>query len=512
MSVPRLVLSALCALLVVAPFAVTAEAQARPEALARPEAQAPADARARPFVRLAPSRSPGSADGLSPADIATAYGLVGGSTGTVAIATAYSDPKLESDLAVYRSTFDLPACTTADGCLTIVGQNGSRALPEAHAGWGQETSLDVDAVSAACPECRILVVEADSDTLSDLGAAVNTAVRLGADAVSASWGNTEWRSWSPASSAYFSHPGVPVVAATGDSGYDDAVFPAALPNVIAAGGTTLTGTSASSATASAMQTFTVHGGSMVAATTSATITQDKKAVAKARTALSAANRHLATLKKRAHAARVHLKHARTAHGKAVWRRHARALDRSVLTARKSQHAAATRLKKAQAQLLRDQAKASGDTAAAATAAQTTRSGWVETAWRGAGSGCSAFVPKPSWQPSSTCSKRGIADIAAVADPQSGIATYDTYGTSDDTDTGWLVAGGTSLAAPLIAAMLVRSGHADRYSSAEPLYAGTGRFWDITAGSNGSCGGALCAAGAGYDGPTGLGSPRSLSSF
>ena len=155
---------------------------------------------------------------------------------------------------------------------------------------------------------------------------------------------------------------------------------------------------------------------------------------------------------------------------------------------------------------------SAKAAATARIGQTTRAGWIETAWSGAGSGCSQYVPKPSWQPGTTCAKRGTADIAADADPQTGIATYDSYGTSADTDDGWMVAGGTSLAAPLVAAMLVRSGHAAAYSSAQPLYADASAFWDVTGGSNGTCGTVLCDAGVGYDGPTGLGSPRSLDSF
>jgi subtilase family serine protease len=290
------------------------------------------------------------------------------------------------------------------------------------------------------------------------------------------------------------------------------VLPAALPNVIAVGGTTLTGTSASSGSASAMRTYAVHGGVVAASATTATITGDKQSVSKRKTTLAAAKRHLTSLKKRAHTARVHLKTARTAHGRAVWRRHVRTLDKAVVRARATLRTAAARLEQAQAKLLKDQAAAAGASAAKAVAAQTSRTGWIETAWDGAGSGCSALVPKPSWQPSTTCARRGVADIAADADPASGIASYDTYGTSADTDTGWLVAGGTSLAAPLVAGMIVRSGHASRYSNAAPLYARTAAFWDVTAGSNGSCRGALCSAGTGFDGPTGLGTPKSLDSF
>jgi subtilase family serine protease len=500
MSRTRVLIAALCALAVAGPFAATVDA---------PVVTA---ARAHSFLQLDPLHRAGPGDGLSPTDIAAAYGLTGGTTGTVAIATAYSDPKLEADLAVYRSAFGLPPCTTTNGCLSIVGESGTSRLPKTDVGWGEETSLDVDAVSATCPGCRILVVEAGSDDISHLGEAVNTAARLGANAVSASWGNTEWSTWSRASRSYFTHPGVPILAATGDDGYARAALPAVLPNVIAVGGTTLTGTSAASGSASPMRTFALHGGAVAASTTTATIIGDQQSVSKARTTLSAAKRHLTSLKKRAHSARVHLQRARTTHSRAVWKHRVRTLDTAVTKARTTQHAATTRLKRAQAKLLRDQAAAAGASAAKAIAGQTSRAGWIETAWDRAGSGCSAFVPKPGWQPGTTCARRGIADIAADADPASGIATYDTFGTSADTDTGWLVAGGTSLAAPLVAGMIVRSGHASRYSDAAPLYADAAAFWDITAGADGSCRGPLCSAGSGYDGPTGVGTPRSLDSF
>jgi hypothetical protein len=196
-----------------------------------------------------------------------------------------------------------------------------------------------------------------------------------------------------------------------------------------------------------------------------------------------------------------------------WRHRVQALTKSVGSARKAAHAAAKRATAAESALLKALLRESSEKAAAAAQqGQKDRSGWIETAWNGAGSGCSTIVPRPAWQPGTTCSKRGTADIAADADPQSGIATYDTYGTSAITPDGWMVAGGTSLAAPLVAAMLVRSGSAAAYSSARPFYERAGAFWDITGGSNGDCGTALCDAGTGYDGPTGLGSPRSLDSF
>ncbi|GAA2750551.1 S53 family peptidase [Amnibacterium kyonggiense] len=498
MRAPRLIGVAVCALLAASALWSGADT-------------APQESRetVRSFLRVAPAAATAGAAGLTPADIASAYGLTSGTAGTVAVVTAYSVPTLESDLAVYRSTFGLPACGTVDGCLRIVGQRGTATLPRADADWGQETSLDVDAVSAACPDCRILVVQADGASIGQLGAAVDTAVRLGADAVSASWGDTEWRSWS-GTAAHFSHPGVPVVAATGDDGQAAAVFPAALPDVIAVGGTTLTSTAGGASPLTVQQ---VDGGSVTTATTSSAVAKDRIALARAKASLKAAKHRVAVAKARLHRAEVRRARAATAHDRAHWRHRVRDLSRSLSTARASVSASSKRVSSAEATLLRDVLRdASAKAAARARAGQGDRTGWIETAWRGAGSGCSSVVPRPSWQPATTCAHRATADVAADADPETGIATYDTFGTVADSADGWMVAGGTSLAAPLVAAMLVRSGHAAGYSSAEPLYERAGAFWDVTGGSNGSCGTALCDAGVGYDGPTGVGSPRSLASF
>jgi hypothetical protein len=134
------------------------------------------------------------------------------------------------------------------------------------------------------------------------------------------------------------------------------------------------------------------------------------------------------------------------------------------------------------------------------AAGTAR-GWTETAWSGAGSGCSAYVTKPSWQIDASCSRRTIADVAAVADPNTGVAVYDTYN-----DPGWLVFGGTSAAAPIVAAFDALVGS----PAGNPSYPyGTGApHYDVTSGNNGKCGGTyLCNSGPCFDGPTGLGTPH-----
>jgi subtilase family serine protease len=322
--------------------------------------------------------------GYGPADLRAAYALPssGGDGATVAIIDAYDDPEAESDLATYRSTFGLSSCTTDNGCFTKVGQTGTGTLPKADAGWAEEISLDLDMVSAICPNCHILLVEARSASMSDLGTAVNTAVSMGAKFVSNSYGGSESSSDTSYDSSYFDHPGVAITVSSGDSGYG-VEYPAASRYVTAVGGTTLK--------------------------------QDSSA-----------------------------------------------------------------------------------------------RGWNETAWDGAGSGCSQYDAKPSWQTDTGCSRRTVADVSAVADPATGVAVYDTYGD----DTGWEVFGGTSAAAPVIAGVYALAGTPSGGSSPASFpYAHPGSLFDVTSGSNGSCSGSyLCTAGSGYDGPTGLGTPDGTAAF
>ncbi|MCO6010773.1 putative Ig domain-containing protein [Actinoallomurus purpureus] len=178
--------------------------------------------------------------GLAPADLRSAYALPssGGSGQTIAIVDAYDDPNAEADLAVYRSQYGLPPCTTANGCFRKVDQNGGGSLPAADAGWAMEESLDLDMASAICPSCRLLLVEAGRPYTSDLGTAVNTAVRLGAKYVSNSYGGSESSDQTQSDAAYFDHPGVAITASSGDSGYET-LYPAASRNVTAVGGTRL---------------------------------------------------------------------------------------------------------------------------------------------------------------------------------------------------------------------------------------------------------------------------------
>jgi hypothetical protein len=186
--------------------------------------------------------------GFGPADLRSAYNLPpdGGAGATVAIVDAYDDPNAEADLALYRTQFGLPACTTANGCFKKVDQTGGTNYPSPDSGWAGEISLDLDMVSAIAPRAHIILVEGSSTNFEDLGAAVDEAVALGAGYVSNSYGTgyssaagsgedpSELTSMDP----YYNHPGVAVIASSGDSAYGVS-YPAASQYVTSVGGTSL---------------------------------------------------------------------------------------------------------------------------------------------------------------------------------------------------------------------------------------------------------------------------------
>ena len=184
--------------------------------------------------------------GLYPCDLQSAYNLAassasGGGTQTVAIVDAYDDPTAESDLAIYRSAFGLSPCTTANGCFKKRAQDGSTNYPIGDAGWAGEISLDLDMVSAVCPNCKILLVEGNSNSGNDLYASENKAVALGATEISNSWGGSEYFGEAQDDATYFNHPGIPITVSSGDGGFAAGVeFPSSSQYVTAVGGTTLT--------------------------------------------------------------------------------------------------------------------------------------------------------------------------------------------------------------------------------------------------------------------------------
>jgi len=138
-------------------------------------------------------------------------------------------------------------------------------------------------------------------------------------------------------------------------------------------------------------------------------------------------------------------------------------------------------------------------------------GWTETAWTGAGSGCSAYITKPTWQKDTGCARRTVSDVSAIADPNTGVAVYDSYAYRGSS--GWMVFGGTSVSAPIIASVYALAGNATSQTYAQSLYSAGTSLFDVLSGSNGTCGGSyLCTATTGYDGPTGNGTPNGVAAF
>ena len=180
------------------------------------------------------------AGALGPAQFHAAYNLPATAAGTptIAIVDAYDDPNIEADLGVFDSYYGLPACTTANGCFRKVNQTGGTFYPIVNSGWALEVALDVETAHAICQNCKILLVEANSNQNSNLYAAVNEAVKLGATAISNSWSTAEYPGETADDLTYFNHPGVAITASSGDSGYG-VQYPAASRYVTAVGGTTL---------------------------------------------------------------------------------------------------------------------------------------------------------------------------------------------------------------------------------------------------------------------------------
>jgi subtilase family serine protease len=207
-------------------------------------------------ININTSKAP---SGINPAELVQAYNVEipnGGAGVTVAVVVAYNSPNVVSDVATYRSHFNLPALNVANGPTFLIrAQDGTTNLPpvptsaEGGNDWPNEAVVDLEMVSAVCPACNLLLIEANSDTqdsvgrLKDLLASVNTAAALGANVISLSWGGPEYQQETADDITYLNHPGVLIVAASGDTGYEDGngtvSYPAASRNVMAVGGTEL---------------------------------------------------------------------------------------------------------------------------------------------------------------------------------------------------------------------------------------------------------------------------------
>jgi hypothetical protein len=367
--------------------------------------------------------------GYGPFDLQSAYDLPSVSAGmleTVAVVVPFGYPDAWSDLETYRAQYNELTCPemtsttqTQPWCFSAYTQGGDLVTPTNQQGlsastpWSLIAAEQLDTISAVCPNCRLMLIEPATNSISDVVAGITEAVLLGANVVTTG-------AWAPESSedpdydADIQSPGVPIVVPTGDaaqnSGYmtDGVLYPAASQYVTAVGGTTLTQAGTGSCSS-------VTGG-------------------------------------------------------------ARA--------------------------------------------------WCETVWNdsygSSVSGCSLYDPKPSWQPATdtACgSLRSVADVAADADPATGVATFDSDDMDSSTGTGWqggTGVGGTAVAAAIVAGEYALAGTpgVSNYPAAYPYEYSAG-LNDITSGTNtsGTCSPTyMCTAGAGYDGPTGMGSPANTAAF
>jgi subtilase family serine protease len=361
--------------------------------------------------------------GYGAKDLESAYGLTGsaGKTATIAIVDAGAYPTIESDLGVYRKQYGLPKCVKSTGCLTVRSYDNSAERKPATSELNKEieeevaveTALDMDMASAACPKCKLLLlqtppkdaiaptIKAEHAAQDHFATAVNTAKSRGASAVSISYGyDTDAYAATGSPAKKMNLTGIAVTASTGDDGYNGLypTWPQVLPSVIAVGGTSLS--------------------------------------------------------------------------------------------------------------------------------QSSNGAWHESVWDLGGSGCSAGYTAPAYgQPTSIsdlCNGyRASADISAEADSQTGVSVYDTYAPSSNEPYEWIVVGGTSASSPLVAGMYARAGVPASVHGPNRLYAKAATaFTDIVAGGNaprGVCSSdgvseRLCFADDGWDGPTGRGTPKGLSTF
>jgi hypothetical protein len=410
---------------------------------------------AKPFVQDDGASESGPAGGLTPAQLASAYEYdpaEGGAGQTVALIDAYDDPNIEKDLSTFDGHYGLAPCTTANGCFAKVSQTGSSsALPKADkTGWSVEITLDVEAAHAVCESCKILLVEANESANADLAAAVDEAVVLGASEISNSYGGEE----ETGEEAAYDHPGVVITASAGDEGYygwDELnAGSSSLPEKLAI--------------PAALPTVVSVGGTSL-----------------------------------------YLNENGTRNSETVWNH-----------------------------------DGPGDEV-----------GLENKAAEGAsGGGCSTlFVAEPwqqnvpGWGATGCGTKRLDNDVAAVADPYTGFDIYDSYKCGKYCKTygggeGWETWGGTSLSSPIVAAIYGLAGGGGGVSyPAATLYSHLGQssaFYDVTEGGNGFCDGeaaakcghpnstygervdcegtTACDAAAGFDGPTGVGTPKGLGGF
>jgi Subtilase family len=412
------------------------------------------------MARNAPLKAPSPAEGaygLRPQDLHSAYQLPpeAPSAQTIALVDAYNDPSAEAGLAAYDKEFGLPACSEGNGCFHKVNQEGQKGpLPsstsKAAKEWSGEIATDIEIAHAVCQNCHILLVEANSAEYSNLDVAEETAVGLGATEISNSWGAPECGQGSS---------GIECV------GESSAFNQTGIVITAAAGDDGYLDWDAEKAEERGYPDYPASSPHVVA-------------VGGTRLSLSAGG---------------------TWTGETVW------------------------------------------------------NGYGAT-----GGGCSTVFTAQPWQqeiPNWSAvgcpeNHRAVADVSAVGDPYTGAAIYNSIEECEYEEDGknhkspWCTIGGTSLASPIIAAVFALAGgaHGVEYPAQtlyENLAASTSALHDVVSGSNGECGNpfdeeigpnlgvsgctasaeaeqcagkAICLAGTGYDGPSGVGAPNGITAF
>ncbi len=194
------------------------------------------DFKARPPIHVL-GTAKAKPDGLSPSQIKSFYNLPdSGGKGTIAIIAVYNDPTIEKDLGIFSKQFNLADCTTKNGCFEKHVMSGS---VKNDSGWAMETSLDVEWSHAIAPDAKILLVEAKTPSGKNLLSAIDyAAARKDVVAISMSWGGAEFPEEISLDSHFISKYGASFFASSGDNGTGPS-WPAASPNVVAVGGTTL---------------------------------------------------------------------------------------------------------------------------------------------------------------------------------------------------------------------------------------------------------------------------------
>jgi kumamolisin len=195
------------------------------------------------LIRIGPETVGTAPRGETPSSIASVYNLTSlqaAGAGVIVIVDAFDYPTALNDFNVFAGQFGLPQEPSPDALdannqvFQVVYAGGRK--PRANCGWAQEAALDIEWAHAMAPNAKIVLVEAATNSFTNLFQAVDVASSIAnAQEVSMSWGGSEFSS-EAGNDGHFTQPGIVYVAASGDTG-GATIYPSVSPNVVAAGGT-----------------------------------------------------------------------------------------------------------------------------------------------------------------------------------------------------------------------------------------------------------------------------------